>query len=34
MPVVTEVKYRDGRKGTVETNIKIRSVYEEMEGID
>ena len=33
MPVVTEVKYRDGRKGTVETNIKIRSVYEEMESI-
>ena len=32
MPVVTEVKYRDGRKGTVETNIKIRSVYEETEG--
>jgi len=29
MPVVTEVKYRDGRKGTVETNLKIRSVYEE-----
>jgi long-chain acyl-CoA synthetase len=34
MPVITEVKYRDGRKGTVETNIKIRSVYEEMEGIN
>jgi long-chain acyl-CoA synthetase len=32
MPVVTEVKYRDGRKGTVETNLKIRSVYEEAEG--
>jgi long-chain acyl-CoA synthetase len=34
MPVITEVKYRDGRKGTVETNLKIRSVYEEMEGIN
>ena len=34
MPVVTEVKYRDGRKGTIETNLKIRSVYEEMEGIN
>jgi long-chain acyl-CoA synthetase len=34
MPVITEVKYRDGRKGTVETNIKIRSVYEEMKGIN
>ena len=28
IPVVTEVKYRDGRKGTVETNLKIRSVYD------
>ena len=27
IPVVTEVKYRDGRKGTVQTNLKIRSVY-------
>lgn len=33
IPVVTEVKYRDGRKATIETNIKIRSVYEEMEGL-
>ena len=32
MPVVTEVRYRDGRRGTIETNLKIRSVYEEMEG--
>ncbi|MBI4965751.1 MAG: AMP-binding protein [Desulfomonile tiedjei] len=28
VPVVTEVKYRDGRKGIVETKLKIRSVYE------
>ena len=28
VPVVTEVKYRDGRKGVMETNLKIRSVYE------
>jgi len=34
MPVVTEVKYRDGRKAMVETNLKIRSVYEKMEGIN
>jgi len=33
IPVVTEVKYTDGRKGTIETNLKIRSVSEEMEGI-
>jgi len=26
MPVVADVKYRDGRTGTVETNIKIRNV--------
>jgi len=31
VPVVTEVKYRDGRKGIVETNLNIRSVYEEAE---
>jgi len=31
MPVVTEVKYRDGRKGTMQTNLKIRTVYEETE---
>jgi long-chain acyl-CoA synthetase len=29
VPVVTEVKYRDGRTGIVETSLKIRSVYEE-----
>lgn len=29
VPVVTEVKYRDGRKGIMETDLKIRSVYEE-----
>jgi long-chain acyl-CoA synthetase len=34
MPVVTEVKYRDGRKGTVETSLKIRSVYGEMESMN
>lgn len=28
MPVTTEVRYRDGRKGTVTTNVKVRSVYE------
>lgn len=28
IPVITEVKYRDGRKGTVRTNLKIRSVAE------
>jgi len=28
VPVITEVKYRDGRKGVMETNLKIRSVYE------
>lgn len=32
VPVVTEVKYRDGRKGVVQTNLKIRSVYEETKG--
>lgn len=32
VPVVTEVKYRDGRKGIVQTNLKIRRVYEESEG--
>jgi long-chain acyl-CoA synthetase len=26
IPIVTEVKYRDGRKGNVETNLKIHSV--------
>lgn len=26
VPVVTEVKYRDGRKGVMETNLKIRTV--------
>lgn len=34
VPLVTEVKYRDGRKGIIETNLKIRSVYEVMEGIN
>jgi long-chain acyl-CoA synthetase len=34
IPVVTEVKYRDGRKGLVETNLKIRSVYEEQKGFN
>ncbi len=29
IPIVTEVKYRDGRKGNVETNLKIHSVYED-----
>ncbi len=29
VPVVTEVKYRDGRTGMVETSLKIRSVYED-----
>lgn len=33
MPIITEVKYRDGRKGTVETNLKIRSVYEDFVAI-
>lgn len=28
IPVITEVKYRDGRKGTVRTHLKIRSVAE------
>jgi long-chain acyl-CoA synthetase len=28
IPVVTEVKYRDGRRGTLSTDLKIRSVYE------
>ena len=28
IPIVTEVKYRDGRKGNVETNLKIHSVDE------
>lgn len=32
VPVVTEVKYRDGRKGIVETSLKIRTVYEEATG--
>jgi long-chain acyl-CoA synthetase len=27
MPVVADVKYRDGRIGTVQTNIRIRNVY-------
>ena len=31
MPLVTEVKYRDGRKGIMETNLKIRTVYEDTE---
>ncbi len=31
MLMVTEVKYRDGRKGTMETNLRIRTVYEETE---
>jgi len=34
VPVITEVKYRDGRKGIMETNLKIRSVYEGMEGMN
>ncbi len=29
VPVVTEVKYRDGRTGIVQTSLKIRSVYDE-----
>ena len=29
IPIVTEVKYRDGRKGNVETNLKIHSVDED-----
>jgi long-chain acyl-CoA synthetase len=33
VPVVTEVKYRDGRKGTMETRLKIRSVYGEAEDV-
>ncbi len=33
VPVVTEVKYRDGRKGTMNTDLKIRSVYEHDSGI-
>ncbi|HTP51881.1 MAG TPA: AMP-binding protein [Anaeromyxobacteraceae bacterium] len=28
VPMVTEVKYRDGRRGKVSTNLKVRSVYE------
>ena len=28
IPVVTEVKYRDGRRATLSTDLKIRSVYE------
>jgi long-chain acyl-CoA synthetase len=28
LPMVTEVKYRDGRKGRVTTNLKVRSVHE------
>jgi long-chain acyl-CoA synthetase len=28
LPMVTEVKYRDGRKGKVTTNLKVHSVYE------
>jgi len=28
LPMVTEVKYRDGRKGKVTTTLKVRSVYE------
>lgn len=31
VPMVTEVKYRDGRKGKVTTNLKVRSVYEATE---
>jgi long-chain acyl-CoA synthetase len=34
MPVVTEVKYRDGRRATMETNIKIRSVYDERQSVN
>jgi long-chain acyl-CoA synthetase len=34
MPVVTEVKYRDGRRGTMETNIEIRSVYDERQSVN
>ena len=34
MPVITEVKYRDGRRGTMETNIKIRSVYDRSESVN
>jgi len=26
VPVVAEVKYRDGRTGTVSTNVKVRSI--------
>jgi hypothetical protein len=26
--MVTEVKYRDGRKGWVSTKLKVRSVYQ------
>jgi len=29
IPIVTEVKYRDGRKGNVETNLKIHSVFDD-----
>jgi long-chain acyl-CoA synthetase len=32
VPVVTEVKYRDGRKGVVQTSLKIRTVYDGTEG--
>jgi long-chain acyl-CoA synthetase len=28
LPMVTEVKYRDGRKGRVTTSLKVRSVYD------
>ena len=28
VPMATEVRYRDGRKATVTTNLKIRAVYE------
>ena len=27
VPMVTEVKYRDGRKGRLTTTIRVRSVY-------
>lgn len=32
VPVTTEVKYRDGRRGIMETNLKIRSVYNQAGG--
>ncbi len=28
LPMVTEVKYRDGRRGKVTTVLRVRSVYE------